>query len=167
MQQLKIRTATANDSAEISALISRNTKMLLNDDFDEDGLEFFLRSVETQSIREYMDQGFFYLVAQEAKRIVGVIAIKDNRHMFHLFVDQNHHKCGIAKMLWEQMKAHSLEQGNDGTFTLNSTTYALPIYQRWGFEVISEAKHAYGIRYTPMKLVVKQVQLETVDGQNN
>jgi len=155
VQQLQIRTATVKDSHEISALITRNSKALLNDDFDNGGLDFFLRSVETQSIREYMDQGFFYLVAEEEQSIIGVIAIKDNSHMFHLFVDQNHHQRGIAKMLWQQMREQSIERGNNGEFTLNSTTYALPVYQRWGFEVISEAKRAYGIRYTPMKLVLE------------
>jgi N-acetylglutamate synthase-like GNAT family acetyltransferase len=157
VQQLQIRKGTVGDSDQISALITRNSKVLLVDDFDDDGLDFFLRSVETKSIREYMDQGFPYLVAEEEKQIVGVIAIKDNSHMFHLFVDINYHQRGIARMLWEQMKNFSIEQGNEGVFTLNSTTYALPIYQRWGFEKIAEAKRSYGIRYTPMKLVLAEI----------
>ncbi len=156
MQQLRIRKGTVSDAIEISSLISRNSKILLVDDFDDDGLEFFLRSVEAKSIREYMDQGFPYLVAEENSEIIGVIAIKDYSHMFHLFVDKSHHKRGIAKMLWDEMRRYSLERGNRGFFTLNSTTYALPVYKRWGFEITSKAKSAYGIRYTPMKLVVNE-----------
>ena len=154
VQQFRIRKGIIDDSVEISSLISRNSKVLLADDFEDDGLDFFLRSVEAQSIREYMEQGFRYLVAEYNDVIVGVIAIKDFSHMFHLFVDKDYHQRGIAKMLWQDMRSYSFEKGNRGFFTLNSTTYALPIYQRWGFEITSEAKRAYGIRYTPMKLII-------------
>lgn len=155
MQQLQIREGTLSDAKGISSLISRNSKLLLIDDFDDDGLQFFLRSVEAKSIREYMEQGFHYLIAEDNGEIVGVIAIKDYCHMFHLFVDKSYHQRGIAKMLWDEMRRYSLERGNRGYFTLNSTTYALPVYQRWGFEITSEPKRSYGIRYTPMKLVLE------------
>ncbi|NRA71116.1 MAG: GNAT family N-acetyltransferase [Gammaproteobacteria bacterium] len=156
MKSLQIRKGTVNDVAQISDLISRNSKLLLVDDFDDGGLEFFLRSVEAKSIREYMEQGFSYFVASENDDVIGVIAIKDYSHMFHLFVDKNHHQRGIAKKLWDVIRGYSLKKGNKGYFTLNSTTYALPIYQRWGFEQTSEAQRSYGIRYTPMKLVIKK-----------
>ncbi|MDP2562419.1 GNAT family N-acetyltransferase [Psychrobium sp. 1_MG-2023] len=154
MQPLVIRQAQRADCAEISYLITRNAKLLLNEDFDGDGLNFFLNTVTERAIREYMDQGFNYLVAQANNEIIGVIAIKDNSHMFHLFVDKNYHKKGIAKQLWESIYTQSVESGNNGTFTLNSTSYALPVYQRWGFTCTDELQIRHGIRYTPMSLTV-------------
>lgn len=152
MQQVHIRPARLTDSADISRLISRNCQQLLMDDFEGDGLEFFLRSVEERAIREYMEQGFEYLVAEINDQLVGVIAVKDYSHMFHLFVDMAFHQRGIARQLWQQMKQLSLSKGNSGRFTLNSTTYALPIYQRWGFKVTGEKAQRFGINYTPMAL---------------
>ena len=53
MQQITIRKATITDCAEISALISRNAKSLLNDDF-EGGLNVFPKQkieIEPQTAR--------------------------------------------------------------------------------------------------------------------
>jgi len=154
VQQITIRKATVTDSSEISSLISRNAKSLLNDDFDGDGLVFFLNTVSDQSIREYMEQGFNYVVALVRHEIVGVIAIKDYRHMFHLFVDKAHHKKGIAKQLWDNISRDSIARGNTEIFTLNSTSYALPVYQHWGFNRTDDLQTRHGISYTPMELIV-------------
>jgi len=156
VQQITIRKATVTDCLEISELISINAKSLLNDDFDDDGLAFFLNAVSAQSIREYMDQGFRYVVALARHEVIGVIAVKDHRHMFHLFVDKDHHKKGIAKQLWDHISAYSIDKGQTKKFTLNSTSYALPVYQRWGFNTTGEQQTRHGISFTPMELVVDQ-----------
>jgi len=155
VQQITIRKATVTDSSEISALISRNAKSLLNNDFEGDGLAFFLNAVSEQSIRDYMEQGFNYMVALDRHQIVGVIAIKDYRHMFHLFVDKAHHKKGIAKSLWDKISEESITIGHTDKFTLNSTSYALPVYQRWGFNTTGDLETRHGISFTPMALEVE------------
>lgn len=149
-----IRKATVSDSHIISQLISSNAQLLLQDDFEDDGLNFFLNAVKSISIKEYMEQGFAYWVAVIDDEIVGVVAIKDFRHLFHLFVDKNHHKKGIAKQLWQEVLKYSLSHGSNGTFTLNSTSYALPVYEHWGFVTTDDEQIRHGIRFTPMKLVV-------------
>jgi len=155
VQEIIIRKATVTDCSEISALISRNAKSLLKNDFDGDGLTFFLNAASEQSISEYMEQGFNYMVALARHEIVGVIAIKDFQHMFHLFVDRAHHKKGIAKQLWTKISEESIALGQTDKFTLNSTSYALPVYQCWGFIVTDELQTRHGISYTPMELNVE------------
>jgi len=155
VQQITIRKAKVTDSTEISSLISRNAQSLLSDDFEDDGLAFFLNAVSERSIRDYMEQGFRYLVALERHEIVGVIAIKDYRHMFHLFVDKAYHKKGIAKLLWDTISRDSIEQEKIDKFTLNSTSYALPVYRRWGFNIAGERQTMHGISFTPMVLIVE------------
>jgi len=152
---ITIRKAKTSDSQRISKLISRNAQTLLQDDFENDGLAFFLTTVNHRAIKDYMEQGFSYLVAQSEGEIVGVIAMKDYSHMFHLFVDKAFHKKGIAKQLWQAIYQHSIENGNTGKFTLNSTSYALPVYQRWGFSTTDEQQSRHGIRFTPMQLVLE------------
>lgn len=149
-----IRKATVSDSHIISQLISSNAQLLLQDDFEDDGLSFFLNAVKSTSIKEYMEQGFAYWVAEIDSEVVGVVAIKDVSHLFHLFVDKNHHKKGIAKQLWQEVLKYCLANDSNGIFTLNSTSYALPVYQNWGFVITDEEQIRHGIRFTPMKLVV-------------
>lgn len=154
MTSTTIRKATVSDSHIISQLISSNAQSLLQDDFEDDGLNFFLNAVKKTSIKEYMEQGFAYWVAEINDEIVGVVAVKDFSHLFHLFVDKAHHKKGIAKQLWQEVLKYSLANDNNGMFTLNSTSYALPVYQNWGFVTTDEEQMRHGIRFTPMKLVV-------------
>lgn len=154
MTSTTIRKATVSDSHIISQLISSNAQLLLQDDFEDDGLSFFLTAVKSTSIKEYMEQGFAYWVAEIDSEVVGVVAIKDVSHIFHLFVDKAHHKKGIAKQLWQEVLKYSLANDSNGIFTLNSTSYALPVYQNWGFVTTDEEQIRHGIRFTPMKLVV-------------
>lgn len=156
MASITIRQAAIADSEIISDLIARNAKKLLRDEFEEGGLDFFLRTVENRAIRDYMEQGFSYLVAEENGNIVGVIAMKDYSHMFHLFVDQCHQNKGIAKQLWQAIYQHSVEHGNRGKFTLNSTAYALPVYERWGFTTTDDEQCRHGIKYTPMEYLIEE-----------
>lgn len=155
MANIIIRRATVSDSHIISQLISNNAQVLLQDDFAEGGLDFFLRTANNQSIKEYMEQGFIYWVATIDSKIVGVVAIKDFSHLFHLFVDKDHHKKGIAKKLWDEVFKCSLSESDKKKFTLNSTSYALPVYERWGFVTTDKEQERHGIRFTPMKLDVK------------
>jgi len=39
--------------------------------------------------------------------------------------------------------------------TVNSSRYAIPIYKKLGFEKIDEEKEKDGIKFTPMRLVLK------------
>lgn len=91
-------------------------------------------------------------MAEVDGKIVGVVAIKENRHLYHLFVSKEFQGRGVARELWEAAKGASLAAGNRGRFTVHSSLGAVGLYERLGFVKESEAVNRSGVVYVPMKL---------------
>lgn len=49
----------------------------------------------------------------------GVVGVRDNSHLYHLFVAKPFQGCGLGRRLWEHAKAQYLAAGNPGVFTVN------------------------------------------------
>ncbi len=99
-----------------------------------------------------MQSGYKYHVAEMDNRLVGVVAVKNNRHLYHLFVAEQYQRQGIAKKLWQSAMEVCLGKGNTGEFTVNSSEYALGVYEQFGFVAQSGPEINSGVVYFPMKL---------------
>ncbi|MCL1791228.1 MAG: GNAT family N-acetyltransferase [Peptococcaceae bacterium] len=83
--------------------------------------------------------------------IVGLLAVRQPLHIALLFVDKKHHGRGIARALLETVLADDLVVGGQHTLTVNSSPYAVPIYQRLGFAPTDREKTVNGLCFVPMK----------------
>jgi GNAT superfamily N-acetyltransferase len=153
-----IRHATRSDAKAISALIQRVVHYFLIHPNGR-GAEDFMASISPHAIADYLSQpDFRYLVTTittdtGAEQVIGVAALRDQAHLYHLFVDPEWHRQGVAKRLWEALKAQAQQdQRYQGHFTVNSSVYAVPVYQALGFEVVSDVQHNNGIAFVSMRL---------------
>ncbi len=80
--------------------------------------------------------------------IVAYLALKNGNHIYHLFVAKAHHGQGIARALWQ----HVLQPHPAKRYTVRSSLFAVPIYQRFGFIVCEPVIVKDGIGYQPMQL---------------
>ncbi|MDG4555606.1 MAG: GNAT family N-acetyltransferase [Candidatus Competibacter sp.] len=149
---MNIRAATIADAEAISALI-----MDLSDPFytspTREGAEPFLASVSTEAQRGYIAAGnFSYHVAESDGGLVAVVALRDNSHLFHLFVAKPLQGTGLARRLWNIVKNNAMAAGNRGQFTVNSSLNAVPIYEKFGFVRKGEVQYIHGISCQPMQL---------------
>ena len=149
---MHIRPATLKDADEISALI-----VALSDPFylhpSRAGAELFLASVSSESIRSYVSAAnFSYQVAVTESMIAGIVAVRDNSHLFHLFVANSFQRQGLGHRLWSTAKAHALSAGSAGTFTVNSSLNAVPVYETFGFLRSGEIQRVHGVSFQPMSL---------------
>jgi len=83
--------------------------------------------------------------------VVGVLAMRGD-HISLFFVKEEVQNQGIGRALWE----YFLGQCQAGKITVNSSPYAVPIYERLGFQAVDEEQLTDGIRYTPMTLIISQ-----------
>lgn len=90
------------------------------------------------------------------EKIVGVIGVRLPAHISLLFVESAYHRQGIARKLYQT----ALSTIGEPAVTVNSSPYALSVYQRLGFEETSEEQVVNGIRFIPMKYSVKKQGLE-------
>ena len=86
---------------------------------------------------------------EQNESILGIIAYKEPAHLVHFFVDITVQKQGIGRKLWNYVIAELQE--NITTISVNSSCYAQPIYQKFGFETVSEVIEAYGLRFVMMQ----------------
>ncbi|MEX6501284.1 GNAT family N-acetyltransferase [Pseudomonas zhanjiangensis] len=148
---VQIRRALPGDAEAISALILELAHYFTCQP-DGEGAERFLEGLGPQAIRAYIgDPGLHYLVATEARRLLGVAAMRDGRHLFHLFVAPAGHRQGIARQLWDMLSQAAIAAGNRQGFTVNSTPYAVPVYERFGFQACGPRVEKNGIAYVPMQ----------------
>ena len=155
---MEIRAATPKDSESISRLVCRLSAKYIAGDFSEQGEAFLFESMTPAAIRKYIQSGYRYHVAEVKEQLVGVVAVKDNSHLYHLFVAQDYQRQGIASSLWQLAKQVCLEHGNPGEFTVNSSKYAQGVYEGMGFVAQSGPQEKNGVIFIPMKLKIKRDQ---------
>jgi GNAT superfamily N-acetyltransferase len=147
---MHLRLATADDAPGISALIRS-----LSDPFfvspGGEGAELFLHSISESAVHGYVTaESFHYVVAEANGRVVGVVAVRDSSHLFHLFVAPAFQGQGVARLLWQLASNHALTLGNLGRFTVNSSLGAIPVYERFGFVSNGTVIVKHGISFQPM-----------------
>lgn len=82
----------------------------------------------------------------------GIIATdEEKRHITLFFVE----KLSQGKKIGKNLMQFILKNNKNSYITVNSSRYAIPIYKKLGFEKIDEEKEKDGIKFTPMRLVLK------------
>ena len=149
MSSRHLRRAVPLDAPEISALIrSLSSAFTLHP--SGLGAEAFLKTIEPAAIASYIAApNFGYFVAEAAGRIVGVVAIRDRTHLYHLFVAADQQRRGLASELWRHARA-AIDAPNDRPFTVNATPIAVPVYERFGFVAAGPRVEKDGIAFIPM-----------------
>ena len=146
---MDIREAKPEHSESISILINSVAHYFTLDPSGK-GAEFFLESITPEAIRSYIsDPSYYYLVAFQDEELAGVAALKEGTHLFHLFVAPPFQKKGLSRQLWDAIQDGA--KLDNSKFTVNSTPYAVPVYEKLGFNVTGPRTEMNGIAFVPME----------------
>ena len=97
MPNFEIREAKICDADEIGELIHMLAEKFITHEFNPKAKIRFLNSNDGSSVKENMESGFSYQVAVKKGKIVGVIGMKGESHLFHLFVAEHHLERGASR----------------------------------------------------------------------
>ena len=148
---MEFRAGSPPDADAIAGLIA-SFQSELTDDPSGAGAEEYLASVSVRAEREYLASARYrYLLAYAGSQLVGFIAIRDGSHLFHLFVERAHQRQGIARLLWERALRELCALSSEGTFTVNSSLSAVPVYRALGFLPAGSITSVHGISFFPMR----------------
>jgi len=149
-----IRTAAIEDAGRISALVCDLAREFILGEFGEEGRMHFLGEHTAEKLRERIEGDYRFFVAENGAVLAGVVGLRGGSHLYHLFVAKAFQRQGLAWRLWQTALRASLETGRSGVITVNSSTYAIPVYERFGFvrKGPPEAKH--GVVHHPMEFKV-------------
>ncbi len=118
-------------------------------DYTEEGIALFKSSIDD---REWINKRVFYGAYDEYNNLLGVIATFNTNHISLFFVDGKHHKLGIGRKLYDLVESLN----KDEYFTVNSSPYAHNIYKHIGFIDTDVEQNVCGLRFFPMKKVLKK-----------
>jgi ribosomal protein S18 acetylase RimI-like enzyme len=145
-----IRAMSHADIASVASLLESLAREHIIHEFGPHAREVFLTKNNENSIREFVAQGFRYHVAELNGRIIGFVGVRDNKHLYHLFVANEFQRQGLGRQLWNVARAQCLAAGNPGNFTVNSSNNAVAIYERLGFVRTGPMQNRDGVLYNPM-----------------
>ena len=153
LANISIRNASVNDALNISRLLRSLSHTYITSP-GEAGAERFLATLSEEAIAAFIKRAdVFYLIAESAaNELVGAAAMQANRTVAHLFVSPQYQGRGLGRQLWVSLRDNAFRAGNPGSFSVNASVSAVPIYQRFGFIVVSPKIEKDGGAYVPMAL---------------
>ena len=151
---MQLREARLSDVQAISNLVQSLSEKYVTPEFPADARDEFLKSLTANGIRQLIESGLHYHLAEVDGTVVGIVGMKDNKHLYHLFVDEGFQRKGIARQLWNIAIENCKAAGNRGEFTVNSSRYAQRVYESFGFVAQSTPQERNGIVTIPMKMTV-------------
>ena len=151
-ENITIRMAEPADVPAITSLIRSVLPFLTAAD---DGVSFADTVTEENVLGFVTESDGHYQMALVDDKLAGVVSIRDNSHLFHLYVAERFHRRGIARALWQAACADALARGNEGRFTVKSSLYAVGVYERFGFKASGPRAEQGGLVYVPMLLELK------------
>ncbi|MBE5852697.1 MAG: GNAT family N-acetyltransferase [Lachnospiraceae bacterium] len=123
-------------------------------EYGEEGTKHFRDFLSDKMLRRMFIIGEYPVyIALDRDKCIGVISLRNKKHISLLFVDEAYHKCGIATALMNEMKKYVIEEHAGCALTVNAAPYAIGFYHKIGFQDVAPQLMQDGIRYTPMEWV--------------
>ena len=138
-----------NNKKDEALLFAKKVYIECKDEsYSEQGIETFYKFINNKEITK----SFKVYGAFEDKTLKGLIAAdSQKRHICLFFVDKVSQGKGIGKELMRVV----VNDNENSYITVNSSRYGVPIYEKLGFIKIEEEKEQDGLKFTPMKLILK------------
>jgi GNAT superfamily N-acetyltransferase len=148
---VKIRRATIKDAQRISELAQAVALQFIVDEFNGKARALYLQELAPEVIaKRVAAKDFHFLVAEDGEALVGVAAMQDNWHLYHLFVAKGYQRGGLAGRLWQILREEALSAGLPRSFKANVPRYAIAAYTRLGFKADGAMRDEKGARFQPM-----------------
>ena len=96
--------------------------------------------------------GNFALIAEYRGSVIGYIEVDVFAHLSLLFVDQNWHRNGIARYLFQAIVPICLRRAGRKVMTVNASRYAREAYEKLGFIAEGNERVKDGILAIPMAI---------------
>ena len=95
-------------------------------DYSQEGIENFRKFINDEMLRNMFVAGHYQLfVATDEGRYVGMLSLREKKHISLLFVDEKYHRHGIASALITFVRRYALTEEGVDKLTVNASPYAV------------------------------------------
>ena len=145
---IEIKQLVNNEKDEALLFAKRIFIESEDESYSKEGIETFCNFVDNKKITK----SFKVYGAFEDNILKGLIATdRRKRHINLFFVDKVSQGKGIGKKLMNIV----VNNNEKSYITVNSSRYGVPVYEKLGFIKMEEEKEQDGLKFTPMKLILK------------
>ncbi len=131
-------------------------------EYSKEGVKNFQNFVRDPVLKKMFLKGQYLTYgAFVDQTMIGVVGVRNTNHISLLFVDQEYHHQGVATTLLKGIFSYVSSELGKHEMTVNSSPYAVGFYHTIGFCDIDKEITTDGIRYTPMKIDLKDILKET------
>lgn len=138
-----------SETAAVSSLAREVFDQFVAPDYQTEGVAEFHLYASAEALSERHKFGHITLVAEHSGELVGLLHLREPRHVAMLFVQSSRQRGGIARGLLAA--AGALAGDADGEFTVSSSPNAVSAYERLGFCITGPEQCVHGIRFVPMQ----------------
>ena len=160
MEHIVIRKIKSHEVADAMALAMEVFMQFEAQDYDPSGVDSFKRDiVENPEYLENARQGICPIYgAFDGEKLVALMGMRSSKtHINLVFTKKEYHRKGIATAIFRYLLDDILAENPAlDALTLNSSPYGLPFYLHMGFIPLTEEQEINGIKFTPMKYVIKR-----------
>ena len=160
MNNIEIRKVKSDEVNEALSLALEVFMQFEAPDYGPLGVESFKKDiVENNEFIEKAKQGICPIYgAFDGDKIVSLMGMRSNKtHINLVFTKKEYHRKGIARAIFNYLVDDLLKDNPDLSYiTLNSSPYGLPFYLHIGFIALGPEQEMNGIRFTPMKYIIKK-----------
>ena len=146
---MNIRRAAPSDASSIAALVRGFEAVPVED--PRAVASFWDSMSERAHAANIASDRFVYYIAETDKRFRGFIAMRDDTHLFNLFVERPSQGLGVARALLQHAVRQLPSHARTASITVNASLNAVPAYEAFGVRAVGEIVRQHGIAFLPMR----------------
>jgi GNAT superfamily N-acetyltransferase len=143
---------------EAAEMIGRTFATFVADQYPPEGVREFMRYADSGALIQRAERpDYLTLIAVADDRVIGVVELREGRHISLMFVDEMHQRKGLGRMLLHRV----ISEGRNPAvteITVNSSPNAAAAYCRMGFRAAGPQRQENGISYISMTLSVQDLR---------
>ena len=152
-ETLLYRRMQAGEESVVCDIVARVFEEFVEPGFSPEGVQEFLGYAKPKALAQRAQDNHFVLVAATGDEIVGMIEVRPYVHVSLFLVDARVHRRGIGRELLQRALDTCRHNRPDLLqVDVNSSPYAVPVYERLGLRPAGPEQVKNGIRFIPMVL---------------
>lgn len=140
INNFKIRMARLQDLIKLQNLFVDTVKSICKKDYNSEQINAWISGVENSERWSNILQKQYTIVAEIDDILLGFASLASHNYVDLLYVNSEFQNLGIAKALFNDILRQAIIHKQNVLHSDVSIT-ALPFFQKFGFEIISEQKN--------------------------